>query len=267
MSDSALQNTAGAITKERQRLSTLDEWFCYAPPKGKIKHWKDGRSAKENARLWLDAAPYLPLEIAEILRFCTDVGIFRPWHAEPEAEVPFDNFSGPANIDLLLTYDDEIGPLVVAVEAKADEPYGDTIEKTLSKAYSRLKTNPRSKGVERVKNLAAKFGLSLERREVLNLRYQLFTLTAAALAEAERIAAQRIIVIIHEYVTLLTSHKNQAKNASDLDSFLQVVFGKQYLLSNKMMVGPIETEGMEKLYFGKVQTIRLGLNLLGQVTT
>ena len=267
MSDSTLQNTARVITKKSRRLSTLDEWFCYAPPKGKKKHWKDGRSAKENARLWLNAAPCLPSEITEILRSCADVGILRSWHAEPEAEIPFDNFSGPANIDLLLTCDDEIGSLVVAVEAKADESFGDTIKKTLSKANTRLEKDSGSKGVERVKNLAAQFGLSLERQETLNLRYQLFTLTAAALAEAERRAAQRAIVIIHEYVTSLTSCEKRAQNAADLDCFLKVVFGRQYSLCNGMIVGPIETNGMEKLYYGKAQTIRPGPNLSEQVTT
>ena len=155
----------------------------------------------------------------------------------------------------------------MAVEAKADEPFGDTIEKTLSKANKRLEKASGSKGVERVKNLAAQFGLSLEQQEVLNLRYQLFTLTAAALAEAERRAAQRAIVIIHEYVTSLTSCEKRAQNASDLDCFLEMVFGRQYSLCNGMIVGPIVTNGMGKLYYGKAQTIRPGPNLSEQVTT
>ena len=268
MSDSTLQNTAGVITKKSRRLATLDEWFRYAPPKGKKKHWKDGRSAKENARLWLDAAPCLPPGIAEILRSCADVGILRSWHAEPEARVRFDDFRGePSNIDILLTCEDENGPLIVAVEAKADESFSDTIKKTLSKANTRLEKDSGSKGVERVKNLAAKFNLSLERQEALNLRYQLFTLTAAALAEAERRAAQRAIIIIHEYVTSLTSCEKRAQNASDLDCFLKVVFRRHYSLCNGMIAGPIETNGMGKLYFGKAQTIRPGPNLSGQVTT
>ena len=268
MSDSTLQNTAGVITKKSRRLSTLDEWFCYAPPKRGSFHWKDGRSAKENARLWLNAAPYLPSEMAEILRSCTDVGILRTWHAEPEARVRFDDFRGePSNIDILLTCEDENGPLIVAVEAKADESFSDTIKKTLYKANTRLEEDSESKGVERVKNLAAQFGLSLERQEASNLRYQLFTLTAAALAEAERRAAQRAIVIIHEYVTSLTSREKRAQNASDLDCFLKVVFGRQYSLCNGMIVGPIETNGLGKLYFGKAQTIGPGPNLSEQVTT
>ena len=255
MSASKLQDITGIITKNHRHLSSLGEWFDHAPPKGKKKHWKDGRSAKENARLWLKAAPYLPSKIHEILRSCTDVGTLHTWYAEPESEVAFDSFRGPANIDLLLNCKDEIGSFVVAVEAKADEPFSDTIEKTKCDAESRLEKKPESQGVQRLENLTTKFGLSLEREEILDLRYQLFTLTAAALAEAERIAAQRAIVIIHEFVTSLTSSKKRGQNASDLDNFLQLVFGKQYSLCGGMIVGPIKTNGIEKLYFGKAQTI------------
>ena len=249
------EHTAGAITKNKRCLSSLDEWFDYAPPKRK-EHWKDGRSAKENARLWLNAAPCLPSAIGDILGSCTGAGTLRTWHAEPEARVPIDNFRRePPNIDILLRCEDEVGPLVVAVEAKADEPFGDTIEKTLRDAESLLKRNPRSKKLQRVKNLAATFGLSLDREEIVALRYQLFTLTAAALAEAERRAAQRALVIIHEFATSLTSSRKRGQNASDLDNFLQLGFGIQNPLRSGMMVGPVKMKGNRELYFGKTQTI------------
>lgn len=254
MIGSVLQPSEGVITKKSRRLSTLDEWWSCAPPKDKFKHWKDGRSAKENARLWLNAAPYLPSEIGEILQSCTDVGTLRTWRAEPEAEIPFDNFSGPANIDLLLITEDETGPLVVGIEAKADEPFGDTVKKTRSVANSRLGKKPESKRVERINILAKKFGLSLERQEVLNLRYQLFTLTAAILAEARRREIQRAIVIVHEFVTPLTTDRKRAQNTSDLYSFPRVVFGEQVSSCHGMIAGPIQTNGIKKLYFGKAQT-------------
>lgn len=255
MIDPILQPSEGVITKKSRRLSTLDEWWSCAPPKDKFKHWKDGRSAKENARLWLNAAPYLPSEIDDILQSCTDVGTLRTWRAEPETKIPFDNFRGPPNIDLLLTSEDETGPLVVGIEAKADEPFGNTVKKTRSVANSRLERIPESKGVERINILAKKFGLSLERQEVLNLRYQLFTLTAAILAEARRREIQRAIVIVHEFVTPLTADRKRAQNASDLYSFVRVVFGEQASSCNGMIAGPIQTNGIKKLYFGKAQTI------------
>ena len=111
----------------------------------------------------------------------------------------FDAFSGPANIDLLMKAEDENGPIVIGIEAKADETFGSTVGKTLSQAQDRLRQKPRSKGVERIRQLATTFGLDLSQREVLNLRYQLLTITAATLAEAHRQSAQRAVVIVHEF--------------------------------------------------------------------
>ena len=143
MSRSDLPYSPGVVLKSGRRLATLDEWHSYAPPKKKYKHWKDGRSAKESARAWLDAAPVLPSEISEVLHSCIDIGPLREWCAEPEAKVRIDEFRGESpNIDVLLTGYDDDGPVVVAVEAKADETFGTTVEKTLSDAYSRLETKP-----------------------------------------------------------------------------------------------------------------------------
>ena len=255
MSNSDQPRSPGVILKSGRRLTTLDEWHCYAPPKDKRKHWKDGRSAKESARVWLDSAPDLPSEISDVLYSCNDVGPLRAWYAEPEAKVRFDEFRGePPNIDVLLIGHDEYGPIVVAVEAKADETFGTTIEKTLSDANARLETKPESKGVARIQQLTELFGLTLE-RDVLKLRYQLMTITAAVLAEAERRAAQRAIVIIHEFVTPLTITEKQARNGRDLDRFMERLFGQKVSLRHGMLMGPFESSRGPVLYFGKAQTI------------
>lgn len=63
----------GVIEKNGVRLLTLDEWRVHAPPKSEV-HWKDGRSAKESARAWLDDAPLIPAEIAATLSSRHDIG-------------------------------------------------------------------------------------------------------------------------------------------------------------------------------------------------
>ena len=124
---------SGVIVKDRRRLTTLAEWHSHAPPKRKM-HWKDGRSAKENARLWLGWAPDLPPGIADVLRATGSIGTLRSWSAEPEARVSFDAFRGPANLDVLVQAQDETGPVVIGVEAKADETFGSTVGQTLLEA-------------------------------------------------------------------------------------------------------------------------------------
>ena len=243
----------GVIRKGEQWLSTLEEWRRYAPPKQK-HHWKDGRSAKANARLWLGAAPYLPSEIEETLRSCDGIEKLLSWSAEPEAKVPFDAFRGPAHIDLLLTAEDEAGPLVIGIEAKADESFNDTIETTHSRARDVRRDKPGSRRVDRLKGLASLFGLGLDEPATGKLRYQLLTLTAAVLAEADRQSAKRAVVLVHEFVSRLTTVAKRDRNARDLDRFMEMVVGHTGSLRPGMTAGPFAIKEFDQLYYGKMQT-------------
>ena len=151
--------------------------------------------------------------------------------------------------------EDENGPIVIGIEAKADETFGSTVGKTLSQAQDRLRQKPRSKGVERIRQLATTFGLDLSQREVLNLRYQLLTITAATLAEAHRQSAQRAVVIVHEFVTSLTRVEYRARNACDLEGFLRTVIGHMSSVRPGMTAGPYHIPGVGKMYFGKTETV------------
>ena len=248
----------GVIEKNGQRLSTLDAWFDHAPPKEGRRHWKDGRSAKESAKSWLTAAPVLPAEIAATLSSHPDIGTLGDWRAEPEAEVPIDEFYGPPNVDVLLVGRDRSGSVVVAVDAKADEPFGGTVDETLRAARSRLDRNPRSKGVARVERLlAALLGTTMNDRDVLELRYQLLTVTAAAMAEAERRSAQRAVVMVHEFATPLTNDEKRTSNARDLNRFVARIAGRRGRLEPGRLGGPFKVPGKPvvnagiSLYFGR----------------
>ena len=248
----------GTVEKDGQRLSTLEAWFVHAPPKGGRRHWRDGRSAKESAKAWLAAAPVLPAEIAATLSSHLDIGTLGDWRAEPEAEVPIDEFHGPPNVDVLLVGRDRSGPVVVAVEAKADEPFSETVGETLEVARSRLAGNPRSKGVARIERLlAALFAAATDDRDVLDLRYQLLTVTAAAMAEAQRRSAQRAVVMVHEFATPLTNDEKRTSNARDLNRFVARIAGRRGRLEPGRLGGPFEVPGKPvvnagiSLYFGK----------------
>ena len=241
------------VFKGDRRLVTIDDWYLHAGPKRTL-HWKDGRSAKESANTWLNAAPGIPLEIADLLRRSFNVETLPLWRAEPEALVNFDGYSGPANIDVLLLGEDKSGPMVIAIEAKADETFGGTVKTTLQDARKRKKEITNSNGVARLEQLADRFGFTLHEPEVLELRYQLLTVTAAALSEALQKSAQRAMVIVHEFVTPLTVADKREKNAQDLNHFLHTVFGCTDSLGPGKVVGPFEVECIPKLYFGKAQT-------------
>ena len=250
----------GVVEKNGQRLSTLDAWFELAGPKGGDRHWKDGRSAKESARSWLAAAPALPAEIAATLSSHRDIGTLYDWRAEPEKQVRIDQFPGePPNVDVLLVGADRDGPVVVAVDAKADEPFGRTVRETLKDARLRLERNSRSKGVARIERLlAALFGTTMDDSDVLELRYQLLTVTAAAMAEAERQSAQRAVVMVHEFATDRTADEKRTSNARDLARFVARFAGRRGRLEPGWLAGPYGVPGEPvveaeiSLYFGKV---------------
>ena len=248
-------NVTGIISKNAHLLTTIDDWHRFAPPKRDI-HWKDGRSAKENARAWIAAAPEMQPDVAQVLDNCSDVRPLSSWSAEPEARIPIDRYRGEQpNIDLLVVARDDYGPMVVAIEAKADETFGDTLADRRRHAVTTLASNLRSKALARIEELIDRFGLDFQQCHVQQLRYQLLTATAAALEEANRRASERTILIAHEFVTLLTDPGKRERNAADLDRFLKAAFGYDGQLTPGGVAGPFRVESALSLYVGKVQTV------------
>jgi hypothetical protein len=126
------------FNKSGQLITSVDEWWRLAPPKSQI-HWKDNRSAKELAKSWFrDGTLSPPEELTEVLRsnsaitpLCLERGVV-------EYPSAFDSVKGEcANIDLMLYG----RSAVIAIEAKADEPFAATVEKTLRAARGRTRTN------------------------------------------------------------------------------------------------------------------------------
>ena len=256
MSDPVPDNPRGIIHKRRQPLTSLEDWRRHAPPK-RAMHWQDGRSAKENARTWIDAAPGMQPDVLRALGTCPDIGPIREWSAEPEARIAIDGYAGePPNIDLLVLADDDRGPLTVAIEAKADESFGHRLRGQRLRAARTLEQSPGSKALARIDEIAHRFALDQRQTAVLDLRYQLLTVTAAALVAAERLSAERTVVLAHEFVTPRTSSKKLERNADDLDRFLAVVFTWSGNLRAGEVAGPFTLAASPKLYIGKVRTRR-----------
>src|SRR3972149_1251541 len=81
---------------------------------------------------------------------------------------------------------------------------------------------PRPRGLDRVEALAA--ALCGPRRKgeapLGELRYQLLTAVAGAVAEGGRRGTQRVVFLVHEFRTRKTKDGNHAANARDLDAFV-----------------------------------------------
>lgn len=246
------------IAKKNRSISSLEEWFELAPPKSK-DHWVDGRSAKEAARAWLAGGDALPSEVAAALASHPSFGEVLNWDAEPEARLRFDEFAGePRNADLLVLTTDALGPYVVAVEAKADEVYGESVEKTLAAAHRRRRATERSNGVTRVESLLRLLPTvapGVELPKVGSLRYQLLTACAGAVAEARRRRCARAVMLVHEFVTPATKPENHARNAADLAAFISRLSGAPLdSVVDGQLYGPFELPLAEEvsLFVGKV---------------
>ena len=234
------------IHKSGITLTALEDWRIHAGPKIGI-HWQDDRSAKESARAWLGAAPSVPFEIGETLASHSDFGRLERWTAEPEARVRFDSFRGePANLDVLLEGADARGPIIMAVEAKADETFGQTVQGAWSSAEARLTRYPNSKGIARLEQLLrAICGVEVDALgDVEHLRYQLLTGTAALLSAGPEDDSTRRVFMIHEFVTDRTEDARHTSNAADLDAYVRFLSGEpDAAVTSGQLVGPLSVPG------------------------
>lgn len=254
-----------SIAKSSQILSTLEEWEKYAPPKSP-GHWVDGRSAKELARAWLVGnGTSMPPEILDSLLAHPRFGAVQSWQAEPEAKLRFDAFPGePRNSDLAVYARDRFGEYLLAVEGKADEPYGETVTQAFAAALERRIENSRSNGVARIEQLAASLLPPRTRAmpSAVVLRYQLLTACAGAAAEAHRRNAGRAVMLIHEFITPQTKDANHTRNAADLAAFLSRRSGRKIAAAeNGRLYGPFASASAPRvdLFIGKAsRNIRRG---------
>jgi len=140
------------------------------------------------------------------------LGAITGWRAEPEAKLRFDNFAGePRNSDIAATCRDPNGDYLLAVEAKADESFGETIERSLAAALERRIANNRSNALSRIQQLTEALFEPKRKGEpkLGTLRYQLLTACAGALCEAERLGFDRALMLVQEFVTDETDDRKE----------------------------------------------------------
>jgi hypothetical protein len=249
------------LIKDGRPLVSLTDWERRAGPKAAYQ-WADGRSAKEAARAWLEhGGTDMPAEVLALLMSHPDFGPVVSWEAEPEAKLRFDSFRGePRNSDLAVVIEDARGSYLVAVEAKADETFGETIEEAMVAALDRKDKNPRSNGIARIDQLLSALAgpNSDDASKVRALRYQLFTATAGALCEAERRGLKRVVLLVQEFVTAKTADRKHKLNAADFDAFLRRIgVSLPESRAGDFLFGPVQVPGAPlltqsvALYLGK----------------
>jgi hypothetical protein len=213
-----------SISKDGQRLLSLEDWERHAGPKRETQ-WRDQYSAKEAARYWLAAKqPALPADVAALVASHARFGPVTRWTAEPEVRMRFDRFRGePRNADLVVTATDKAGEYLIAVEAKANESFGETVGDALASALDQKLLNPRSNATTRIERLVAAL-LGPRRKDepaLARIRYQLLTATAGALFASAKRQDDRVLVLVQEFLTGRTNEESRIRNGRDLDSFVE----------------------------------------------
>lgn len=121
------------------------------------------------------------------------------------------------NHDLLVTGAAAAGRIVVGVEGKADEPFGESLA-----AYRDTKRSERSLAPQRLERLTRMlFGTTLEADPTLEtIRYQLCSAMAGTLADAKTEGARAAVMLVHEFHTAATTDGLHAENAAALETFV-----------------------------------------------
>lgn len=254
------------IEKDGKPILTVQDWRDHAPPKSP-HHWVEGRSAYELALAWCGLRePAMPEALRLLLESREETHGFAAEIAFPEHRIPFDSFGGePRNADLALTGSAAMRRVAITIEAKADEPFGDTVSATLTAAIERRIENPRSNGVRRVESLAQALFRPKEKGQprVGDLRYQLLTAVAGTLAFADAQGASTAVLVVHEFVTDATNATSHLQNGGDYNEFL-VRLSEQRLpeVAGLYLDGPFTVPGGElfpggrSLFIGKITTDR-----------
>lgn len=237
-------------------ILSLEQW---ERPK-KEYQWREGRSAMELARAWCPASgPACPAGVAALLSTHEWTRDLQIEEVRPEHVTPLPERGEGRNHDLWARCTAGGSPFTLCVEAKADEPFGDTTGDTCAKA---LKRSDATGGVRRARALLKmEFGADTEpdREPWKSLRYQLLTAAAGTALQARIDGARRAALVIHEFRSSATTEHLLKRNAEDLEAFLRVLNkGQAVNMEAGTLAGPWTIQMPEgeqvDLLIGKVVT-------------
>ncbi|MYC23944.1 MAG: hypothetical protein F4X62_20965 [Caldilineaceae bacterium SB0662_bin_25] len=217
------------INAEGSYITKLDDW----PKPKKMSQWKDGRSAKEFARFFTETHSCGPVPSVYLELLERDFpGIeFQGGQPECSTSLPPKGSSGPRMHDLHLWGTWNSGSVTVCVEAKADEPFKETICQYKTKAKKELKSNPQSDMKDRLGSLLeCVWRVKQPSDSLTDLRYQLLHALVGtgiqAISDAEKsgkVARGTGVLLNHVFETNKTKRGKLEKNKRDLERFTRAL--------------------------------------------
>lgn len=163
------------------------QWLLASPG----LHWKHGASAMALADAWETADPWPP-KIASAFETCRGLEHLELLVALPEHGTPLPGGTRASQTDLLVLARKPLGGLVsIAVEGKAEEPFGD-------KTVAEWRAVGGAGRAERLSYLLNLLKLP-DDDSIADLRYQLLHRTAAAVIEAQRFGGSDAVMVVHSF--------------------------------------------------------------------
>ena len=188
------------ILKDRKGKHIAD-WRAWTRPKRDYQ-WRAARSAMELARAWfVSPTPLCPREINDLLASHPRTSGVTLLEGIPEHVTMLPERGEGRNHDLLLLGHVKGGGIVISIEAKVDESFGETIGGYWTKGRRSVTPTKVPEYTEAI--LSMVFGPSA-RPDALpwhELRYQLLTAVAGTAIETARRDAGTGVVVVHEFRT------------------------------------------------------------------
>ena len=238
----------------KSRINNLKDWKTYAPPANPI-HWKEGRSAMELAKSWIDGNnPIGPISLESLLRkqFRTDDIILLKAYAEYESKF-YDTSNGPRNHDLLLEAKIDDNLYIIGIEAKEREAFDDTLDNKIISAKS---NSVNTKLPRRIDDFCRVIFNKSYGDEFKNIRYQFLSGIAGTLIEAYKRNSSSAIFIVQQFKSLDTPPNDLKRNVSDLEYFLSFITKRRIDCDKDFLTGPFKVSDSAflppiDLYIGK----------------
>ena len=163
------------------------------------------------AACWEDNEPRLPVEITNILEASGDKSLTSPemLAAIPEWEVDLPGGDRASQTDVLAITRNELGLVILGVEAKVDEAFGPTL--------GEKKTNASPGQLERISYLERELGCASPLGD--SIRYQLLHRTVSAILTARSFHAGTAVMLVHSF-------SQSSRGREDFEAFAEAIVGK-----------------------------------------
>ena len=228
--------------KKKQLITNLESWktaFIEVDPKG---NWEEGRSACTLAKYFTTPNIEESYGIKKIKEYFEALGFSnqRFESAEIEHPSPFDEYSSPRMQDLVIWGESKKGRILVCIEAKVDEEFGDVLNQAYKDAKQEFDKNPNSKSKRkaRIEELCKKYlnvsAESINSEPENNIRYQLLYYLAGSICEAKEYG-NVVFMPIMVFKTDMYNETEGKRNSEDYKQFINALDFKECNKDKKIL--------------------------------